>query len=77
MRRSFRAKVDTATIMARVGHKTPAMFVRYAIVDEQDQRDATAAMEAAFGSSNVSPIAAKGSMSPSGIVPQVSLNRVA
>jgi hypothetical protein len=46
-----RAKVDTATIMARVGHKTPAMFVRYAIVDEQDQRDATAAMEAAFGSS--------------------------
>jgi len=42
-----RQKVDTLTIMARGGWLTPSMFARYSITDEQDQRDATAALDAA------------------------------
>jgi len=59
-----RAGVDTLTIMARGGWKTPSMFQRYSITDERDQLDAQAAMDAAMaspGSRKVVPLTRKAS----------------
>src|SRR5262249_59643350 len=39
---------DQTTIMGRGGWKTDAMFRRYAITDEQDQREAQEKLDAAF-----------------------------
>ena len=43
-----RAGIDEVTIMARGAWKTRSMFVRYSIVDEQDQREAQEKLDAAF-----------------------------
>jgi integrase len=54
-----RQKIDQLTIMARGGWKTNSMFERYSITDEQDQLDATAALDtarAAPGPPRVTPL---------------------
>jgi integrase len=43
-----RAGVDQTTIMRSGGWKTEAMFRRYSITDEQDQREAQDKLDAAF-----------------------------
>lgn len=44
-----RAGVPRSTAMAMVGHRTEAIYRRYAIVDEQMQREAAAKIDAAAG----------------------------
>jgi integrase len=51
-----RKKVDQLTIMARGGWKTPSMFARYAITDEQDQIEAQAALDEALASAGPSKV---------------------
>jgi integrase len=46
-----RRKVDQQTIMRMGGWKTPSMFTRYSIVDEQDLADAQAQLDIALGTS--------------------------